>query len=196
MSRSAAVTARVSFGPTLIMHVRADRAQAVFGREAHAVADDHPLPLQPLDAALHAGARAPHQAGQLRGRGPAVLAQGGKQPLVDGIHGISPVTTLRNVAEYTLEIVEFALQIAGPMHKNTRSTERAMKNIVVVGAGKIGSMIAELLAGCGDYEVTVIDRSAAATGPRSRRRAPRSPRSPRTSPRASLENIWRASSPC
>ncbi len=34
-----------------------------------------------------------------------------------------------------------------------------MKNIVVVGAGKIGSMIAELLGGCGDYAVTVIDRS-------------------------------------
>ena len=34
-----------------------------------------------------------------------------------------------------------------------------MKNIVVVGAGKIGSMIAELLGGSGDYAVTVIDRS-------------------------------------
>ncbi len=34
-----------------------------------------------------------------------------------------------------------------------------MKDIVVVGAGKIGSMIAELLVGCGDYAVTVIDRS-------------------------------------
>ncbi len=35
-----------------------------------------------------------------------------------------------------------------------------MQDIVIVGAGKIGSMIAEILAGCGDYEVTVIDRSA------------------------------------
>jgi saccharopine dehydrogenase-like NADP-dependent oxidoreductase len=34
-----------------------------------------------------------------------------------------------------------------------------MKDIVVVGAGKIGSMIAELLAGSGDYAVTVVDRS-------------------------------------
>jgi saccharopine dehydrogenase-like NADP-dependent oxidoreductase len=34
-----------------------------------------------------------------------------------------------------------------------------VKNVVVVGAGKIGSMIAELLAGCGDYAVTVADRS-------------------------------------
>jgi saccharopine dehydrogenase-like NADP-dependent oxidoreductase len=34
-----------------------------------------------------------------------------------------------------------------------------MKHIAVVGAGKIGSMIAEMLAGSGDYAVTVIDRS-------------------------------------
>ena len=36
-----------------------------------------------------------------------------------------------------------------------------MKQIVVVGAGKIGSMIAELLVGSGDYAVTVVDRSQA-----------------------------------
>ncbi len=36
-----------------------------------------------------------------------------------------------------------------------------MKNIVVVGAGKIGSMIAELLVGSADYAVTVVDRSQA-----------------------------------
>ena len=35
-----------------------------------------------------------------------------------------------------------------------------MHNVVVIGAGKIGSMIAERLAGCGDYAVTVVDRSA------------------------------------
>jgi saccharopine dehydrogenase-like NADP-dependent oxidoreductase len=34
-----------------------------------------------------------------------------------------------------------------------------MKEIVIVGAGKIGSMIAELLGGSGDYSVTVVDRS-------------------------------------
>jgi saccharopine dehydrogenase-like NADP-dependent oxidoreductase len=34
-----------------------------------------------------------------------------------------------------------------------------MQSVVVIGAGKIGSMIAELLAGCGDYVVTVVDRS-------------------------------------
>jgi saccharopine dehydrogenase-like NADP-dependent oxidoreductase len=33
-----------------------------------------------------------------------------------------------------------------------------MKDVVVVGAGKIGSMIAELLVGSGDYAVTVVDR--------------------------------------
>ncbi len=34
-----------------------------------------------------------------------------------------------------------------------------MKSIVIVGGGKIGSMIAELLVGSGDYSVTVVDRS-------------------------------------
>jgi saccharopine dehydrogenase-like NADP-dependent oxidoreductase len=34
-----------------------------------------------------------------------------------------------------------------------------MKKIVIVGAGKIGSMIAEFLGGCGGYAVTVVDRS-------------------------------------
>jgi saccharopine dehydrogenase-like NADP-dependent oxidoreductase len=36
-----------------------------------------------------------------------------------------------------------------------------MQHIAVVGAGKIGSMIAELLVGSGDYSVTVVDRSQA-----------------------------------
>ena len=34
-----------------------------------------------------------------------------------------------------------------------------MKSITIVGAGRIGSMIADLLAGCGDYAVEVIDQS-------------------------------------
>jgi saccharopine dehydrogenase-like NADP-dependent oxidoreductase len=37
-----------------------------------------------------------------------------------------------------------------------------MRKAAVVGAGKIGSTIASLLAGCGDYEVLVIDRSVEA----------------------------------
>ena len=37
-----------------------------------------------------------------------------------------------------------------------------MERIAIVGAGKIGSMIAELLVGSRDYAVTVIDRSEAA----------------------------------
>lgn len=36
-----------------------------------------------------------------------------------------------------------------------------MKDIVVVGGGKIGSVIADMLAGCGDYAVTVADASQA-----------------------------------
>ena len=35
-----------------------------------------------------------------------------------------------------------------------------MKDIVVIGAGKIGSTIARLLANCGDYRVVVADRAA------------------------------------
>ena len=35
-----------------------------------------------------------------------------------------------------------------------------MKEIVVIGAGKIGSTIARLLSHSGDYRVTVADRSA------------------------------------
>jgi saccharopine dehydrogenase-like NADP-dependent oxidoreductase len=39
------------------------------------------------------------------------------------------------------------------------------REIVIVGAGKIGSMIAELLAGCGDdYRVTIMDRDHAQLG--------------------------------
>lgn len=39
-----------------------------------------------------------------------------------------------------------------------------MKKIIVVGAGKIGSTIAEMLASTGDYHVTLVDRSAAQLG--------------------------------
>jgi len=35
-----------------------------------------------------------------------------------------------------------------------------MRKVAVVGAGKIGAMIADLLGYCGDYEVTMIDKSA------------------------------------
>ena len=34
-----------------------------------------------------------------------------------------------------------------------------MRDVVVVGAGKIGSTIADMLASTGDYAVTVVDRS-------------------------------------
>jgi saccharopine dehydrogenase-like NADP-dependent oxidoreductase len=36
-----------------------------------------------------------------------------------------------------------------------------MKKIAIVGAGKIGQMIADLLGHCGDYEIAMIDKSAA-----------------------------------
>lgn len=37
-----------------------------------------------------------------------------------------------------------------------------MKDILVIGAGKIGQVIAALLAGCGDYRVTLADRARTA----------------------------------
>ena len=37
-----------------------------------------------------------------------------------------------------------------------------MRRIVVIGGGKIGGVIAQMLAACGDYAVTLIDRSPAA----------------------------------
>jgi saccharopine dehydrogenase-like NADP-dependent oxidoreductase len=63
--------------------------------------------------------------------------------------------------EYTLKTSEMALLIARETIENARqdTKESHMKQIVIVGAGKIGSMIAELLGGCGDYSVTVVDRS-------------------------------------
>lgn len=39
-----------------------------------------------------------------------------------------------------------------------------MKRVLLLGAGKIGSMITEMLAGSGDYGVTVADRDASALG--------------------------------
>ena len=34
-----------------------------------------------------------------------------------------------------------------------------MHKVAVIGAGKIGSTIVSLLAGCGDYEVLILDQN-------------------------------------
>ena len=39
-----------------------------------------------------------------------------------------------------------------------------MKDVVVIGAGKIGATVAGLLASTGDYQVTLADRSAEVLG--------------------------------
>src|SRR5271166_3655807 len=55
----------------------------------------------------------------------------------------------------------FTIPFAGHFAKNSHlSFGGGMKDIVIVGAGKIGSMIAEMLVASGDYAVTVIDRSS------------------------------------
>jgi saccharopine dehydrogenase-like NADP-dependent oxidoreductase len=59
---------------------------------------------------------------------------------------------------YALKTSEFTLLFAG-LRDKIGVLETYMKDIVIVGAGKIGSMIAELLGGSGDYAVTVVDRS-------------------------------------
>lgn len=47
------------------------------------------------------------------------------------------------------------------LHIELHSKGKVMKEIVVVGAGKIGATIADLLASTGEYAVTVVDRSQA-----------------------------------
>src|SRR5580698_1241324 len=44
---------------------------------------------------------------------------------------------------------------------NNQKTEASMKNVMLVGGGKIGIAITELLSNTGDYHVTVVDRDAA-----------------------------------
>jgi len=39
-----------------------------------------------------------------------------------------------------------------------------MRDVVVIGAGKIGAFVAGLLASTGDYQVTLVDRSAEVLG--------------------------------
>jgi len=39
-----------------------------------------------------------------------------------------------------------------------------MRKVAVIGAGQIGAMIADLLGYCGDYEITMIDKSAEQLG--------------------------------
>ena len=45
-----------------------------------------------------------------------------------------------------------------------------MLDILLIGAGKIGETIADLLTACGDYRVTVCDRSTAQLAHLTRRR--------------------------
>jgi saccharopine dehydrogenase-like NADP-dependent oxidoreductase len=66
--------------------------------------------------------------------------------------------------KYATNIAELRIDTGyGPNHSvNCTFEEQHMRKAAVVGAGKIGSTIASLLAGSGDYEVLVIDQSAEA----------------------------------
>jgi len=48
------------------------------------------------------------------------------------------------------------------MGGTTLSVEAIMKDVLIIGAGKIGQVAADLLAAMGDYQVTLADRSMAA----------------------------------
>ena len=71
-----------------------------------------------------------------------------------------------------------------------------MKDIVVVGAGKIGSTIAEMLAATGDYHVTIVDRSAAQLAAARRGRRRRDARTRHRQRTARSKQRWPASSRC
>ena len=71
-----------------------------------------------------------------------------------------------------------------------------MKKIVVVGAGKIGSTIAEMLADTGDYHVTVVDRAAAQLDAPNCRQARRRRWNSTSPPPARSKRRWPANSPC
>ena len=70
-----------------------------------------------------------------------------------------------------------------------------MRKIAVIGAGKIGSTIASLLAGSGDYEVLVIDRSAERPGRLDARRVRAPPPWPSTTPARPGRRARAAASP-
>ena len=65
----------------------------------------------------------------------------------------------------------FMLQINGTMPDTgwMPAETLAMKNILITGAGHIGSMVAELLVSTGDYRVTVADQSESALAAIARR---------------------------
>jgi saccharopine dehydrogenase-like NADP-dependent oxidoreductase len=58
-----------------------------------------------------------------------------------------------------LSLSNFKLDRSRPQAKAGSKDFDAMRDILLIGAGKIGETIADLLCGTGDYQVTVADRS-------------------------------------
>src|SRR5690606_12555495 len=98
---------------------------------AHGVAADHALALEPLDPALHGGARQAQPARDLGGGGAGVLAQGGQQLGVGGrdLHHLrnrfvdSP-KSYGNLRRFTLSSDE-RIRIMGPRRPRGPSPDRA-----------------------------------------------------------------------
>jgi saccharopine dehydrogenase-like NADP-dependent oxidoreductase len=70
------------------------------------------------------------------------------------------------MSKYPTNIAEMRIDTGGGANHSVNCTglEQHMRKAAVIGAGKIGSTIASLLVGSGDYEVLVVDQNAAALG--------------------------------
>ncbi|MNM90756.1 hypothetical protein D3C81_1030280 [compost metagenome] len=104
------ITQRLDHGRHLLwqhrdQYVRAHLPLLVILVGTHGVTGDHALLLQPVDAALHGGARQPQPPGDLCGGGAGVFAQDGKQALVGG-RNLHIAHRFRRFAEINRKIVE------------------------------------------------------------------------------------------
>ncbi len=145
-------------------HMRAHHAPADLFREPHGIADDHPAPLQAFHPRLHGGAGELQAAGGLRMADAGVLPQKGNQGAVCLIeHHIDQLER-----QYADNYSAFRQVVYGVLHGfaffscHHQGGSSLMKSILVIGAGKIGSTIVDMLNDTGDYTVTVADASAEA----------------------------------
>src|SRR5882757_3760388 len=161
MARSAAVTARVSFGPTLIMTCARTAPNPCSGASR--------TPYPTITPCL--SRRSMRLCTLVRDRPTsrancAVDARAFSRSAKISFSSMASMAIRLPYPTYCrivpLKTPKKPLPFAGLRWENNHPVGSfEMKQIVVVGAGKIGSMIAELLGGSGDYAVTVVDRSEA-----------------------------------
>ena len=162
------------------------RGLGLVGADRHRVAGDHAFALEPRQSALHRGARQLELARQVGGRRAGVLAQQREQGVIGVVEAgwrSSPtiVVELTDLFRTDRQVELFSLHRQHRQFSTPHGHgDPAMKDILIVGAGKIGQVAADLLAHAGgDYRVTLADRAATAlargraspaTGHASRRR--------------------------